>query len=130
MVMTSKRKYPFREVAEPDMAPHLQAAIDLCPMNPDDGKYTTLIYSGIEDKDRAILIRRNLYNAARRMQYSLASNIELVPGQDGQPDTWKVTFTPIDKATARAYVVKKYGTDRSNWPYQPGRKKATLEGQQ
>lgn len=119
--MGSKVKYPFTRIREPDMGPYLKAAVDYQPMNPENGYYGTLVVSGIEDMDRAVLIKRNLFNAARRMNYSLAASIQTVPGKDGKPDTYQVTYTPIDKQIARAYVIARYGTDKSKWPYRAGR---------
>jgi hypothetical protein len=47
---------------------------------------------------------------------------KIVKAKDG---TWSVEFRAINKAHAKAYVLAKYGADRSQWPYDPRRRIVT-----
>lgn len=123
--MAGKRKFPYRQIVEPDMAPYVLAAIDVRPMEPETGHYATGALRDIATQDEAELRKRNIYNAARRLGYSVTCKVEVVkakPGS-GELDSWTITFTPIDKKIGRAYVLQKYGDNPANWPYAVGRKK-------
>lgn len=75
-------------------------------------------WGGIVGKARAVSCRRGLFNAARNAGVSVSADIE--PGKvSGE---WKIVFTLHDKATGRAHIVKKHGTDRASWPYDTRRK--------
>lgn len=65
------------------------------------------------DADTATDFRRALYRAARRQGYALSATVEqTITG-------YQVRFRVFDKAQARAYMIQKYGPDRTKWPYNP-----------
>lgn len=89
-------------------------------MDETNGHYTELVYGGIGDMDRARRIKCNLYNAAKHLGYSMTATIETA-GRE-----YQVRYKAISKQHARAYILSKYGKDRSAWPYDP-RKKSKSE---
>lgn len=82
------------------------------------GHYRELLYTGIEDKERADEIRRSLFRCARYLGYSMKAEIE--KAADG---TFQIRFKAIDKDAARLWVIQRYGPDPASWPYDPRRKK-------
>jgi len=91
--------------------------------DPATGHYGTVVIKPIEDKDRALEIKRALYRSAnylhRNKKMNLSMHAEVVPLADG---AFSVEFKAINKSHARAYVLQKYGTDRSKFPYNPMQK--------
>jgi hypothetical protein len=81
---------------------------------PETGHYGILRYVGCETPERASEIVQALYRSARHLGVSVTATV--LPADDG---TFCVEFRAIDKAHARAYVLKTHGTDRSQWPYDP-----------
>lgn len=69
-----------------------------------------------DSRDQALLWKRGLFNAAKRLKVSVHVNLEPAGHK------WRVLFTLHEKRNARAYMVEKYGTDRSAYPYDPRRK--------
>jgi hypothetical protein len=102
---------------EPVLDHLIQAAMDAVDgeHDQDTGRYGTLHYTGCESRERATEIKQALFRAARHLGVSLHADIQ----RDGAG--YRVEFTPVNKAHARAYVVAKYGNDRSKWPYSPYR---------
>jgi hypothetical protein len=78
----------------------------------------------IRDAEVARELKAALYRAARRRQVSLSATVERKA--DG---TYQVRFKAIDKAAGRAYMISRYGPDRSKWPYNPRTPNAPKEGQ-
>jgi hypothetical protein len=108
---------------KPPVLDHLvQSSIDqsVHGFDPDTGYYTTLHYTGCSDRERANEIKQALWRSAKHLGVALAATVK--PADDG---TFLVEFTAINKEHARAYVLKKYGTDASEWPYRAGQRKAT-----
>jgi hypothetical protein len=87
------------------------------------GHYGKLVYSGCETEERALEINRALNRSASYMhthkQADVGMNSRVKRASDG---TWEVEFAAVSKAHARAYVIQKYGSDRSKWPYDPRKK--------
>ena len=106
------RKPPFLDA-------EILASVSHCEMDTETGKYGTLVYAGCESGDRAKEIIRALHRAAQRQGYSVHCEVK----KSGR--IHDVHFVAIDKATARRYVVSKYGTDRNAWPYNPRRRGVT-----
>jgi hypothetical protein len=104
------------------MDDYIHAAIQLAggAHHPETGAYGTLHYRGIETRERANEIKRALFRSASYMTKWKIADVSMSatvhPADDG---TFYVEFTPFNKAHARAYVVGKYGTDRSKWAYDP-----------
>ena len=104
----------WRRVKPPDLTEHVQASVNQANgVHNELGHYAELIYSGIEDRPRAELIKRNLHNAARRLGFSMSAKVE----RDGEG--YRVRYRAIDKVHARAYMLSHYGEDSSKWPYHP-----------
>lgn len=75
------------------------------------------------DTDGARELKQALYRAATRQGVSLDAKIV----KDPVNGRLQVQFRVFTKAQARAYMVQKYGTDRTAWPYNP-RFRAPREG--
>lgn len=65
------------------------------------------------DAETAAELKRALYRAARRQGYALSATVEQTPTGH------QVRFKVFNKAEARAYMIAKYGPDRTKWPYNP-----------
>jgi hypothetical protein len=89
------------------------ASVNRGLMNEETGHYATLVYAGCDSAQRAKEITQALFRAAKRNGYSVHCETKK---RGKQHD---VHFTAINKEHARRYVVQKYGTDRSAWPYNP-----------
>lgn len=105
----------WRQRKEPILDSHLQASIDQAAgRHNEQGHYSTLVYTGCETRERAKDIVRALYRSARYLKCSVSAMVK--PAGDG---TFNVEYKAISKAHARAYILEKYGPDRSRWPYSP-----------
>jgi hypothetical protein len=71
-------------------------------------------YSGIASRERALDLRRGIFNSARGLGVSVNADAEPDPKNRGQ---WRIRFTLHDKRTGRAHVLATHGTDRTAWPY-------------
>lgn len=80
----------------------------------DRGHYAELVYSGVEEEERAREIRRALFRSAAHLKVSMKADLERAAD-----DTWSIRFRAIDKATARAYIAQKAGGDPSKLDYNP-----------
>lgn len=76
------------------------------------------------DAARAAEFKTALYRAAKRQGVSLVATVERRP--DG---SHQIRFKAVDKAAARAYMIQRYGPDRTKWPYNPRTPNAPKEGQ-
>ena len=79
----------------------------------DQGHYGELVYTGCATQDRAKEIVRALHRSAHHLKVSVTAKVE----KHGKE--FDIRYHAIDKAVAQRYVVSKYGTDRSAWPYNP-----------
>jgi hypothetical protein len=110
---------PWRKRKEPITDDILRASIDQAGGVYDaNGHYAELTYAGCPTRERAAEIKQALYRSGKYVKVSVATQI--VKADDG---TFSVVFKAIDKAVARKYVLEKYGTDRSQWPYDPRARK-------
>ena len=118
---------PWRAQKGPLLDAHIQASIA-------QGQDPATLHYGelIEDEfapgqalnaHLATEFKSALYRAARRQGVSLVATIEQLPGGRHQ-----IRFRAVDKAAARAYMIQRYGPDRSKWPYNP-RNRTPKEGQ-
>lgn len=80
----------------------------------DQGHYKHLTYFGCETEARAKEIRQALFRCARYLKVSMSATAHR--SDDG---TWQVDFFAVNPDHARAYVVGRYGTDRTKWAYDP-----------
>lgn len=72
---------------------------------------------GLDSRCETHEIIRQLYNAAKRANVSLPWP-QCVKADDG----WQIHFFVVPKRAGRGHVLKTYGTDRSNWAYDPRKK--------
>lgn len=109
----------WRRLKPPVLDDYIAASINAAGGVCDEttGHFAVLHYVGCADLDRAKEIVRALHRAANRQKVSMSATVH--PADDG---TFYVKFKAISKAHARAYVLAKYGPDRSQWPYDPRRK--------
>ena len=98
---------------EPVLDAHVLASINAGPMDAETGFWPEILYAGIETHDRAVEIKRGLYRSAKHLNVSMKADIESSGGG------YQVRYRAISKKHARAHMVKTYGTDRSNWAYDP-----------
>jgi hypothetical protein len=99
---------------------HIAAAMAQCNGKPapDTGLMGKLVYVGCDSRERAVEVKRMLYRSASHHKVSLATDI--VPADDG---TFQVHFSVFHKSYGRKYVLDKYGSDRSKFPYDPRAKR-------
>jgi hypothetical protein len=105
----------------PHLDEHVRKSVDLANGIPDEtsGFYATLVITGVPDRETAKERVRMLHRSAQHIGVSMHAAVQ--PADDG---TFNVEFTAINKAHARAYVVRKYGNDASKWPYRGGKQSA------
>ena len=109
------RNTHVRPLKQPVLDDHVLASVSsVASYDPETGHYGECRYTGCASRDRAKEIVQGLHRAAKRQEVSMAARIE--PGEDG---TFDVVYSAVNKAHARAYVLAKYGSDRSKWPYSP-----------
>lgn len=92
------------------------------------GYGVTLVLGGIEDEGRGHEVRRGIYRCARHRGVSAeAGPNRLVTGDDmglrAAGDGYALHFRVWSKSSGRARVLQTYGTERSNWAYDPRRAK-------
>jgi hypothetical protein len=96
-----------------EMWNHIPASVNAAPMD-ETGAYGELLVAGITTMERAVTVKRGLFNAAKHQGYSMSAEIESLT--DGK---FRVRFKVIDKKRARAYLIATKGKDRSQWAYDP-----------
>lgn len=111
---------PWRARRDPVTDAHVLASVNAGLVDAARGFYTEMFYTGIADEDRAAEIRRSLFRCAKYLGYSLTASVE-THATDGP---WIVRFRAIDKKKAREWMIRTYGPDRANWPYNPRRRAA------
>lgn len=89
--------------------------------HPETGHYAKLVYKGCETKERAEEIKRALFRSAVYMHKHGHANVSMSAKIVRRGNEWDVEFLAINKEHAQAYVVRKYGEDRTKWPYSPRR---------
>jgi hypothetical protein len=93
------------------------------------GMGTEVTLSGIEAAERAEDIRKGIYRCAKHqgvaawVKWKHAGNwvtkVALWPPDKAEDGTYTLVFAVTDKTTARKRHVAVYGTDRTQWPYNP-----------
>lgn len=84
--------------------------------HPETGHYGELVYAGCPTRERAQEIRRALFRSGKHTGHSVTATIV----KNGE--VFDVHFKAIDKTMAKQYMLQRYGTDRTKWPYSPWRK--------
>jgi hypothetical protein len=92
------------------------------------GPGQVLVYSGIDDLERAHQIRRGIYRCGKHRGITVdagpAGRLVTEPGDMGirkTGETYELRYRVWSKARGRAQLLRTYGPDRSNWPYDPRR---------
>jgi hypothetical protein len=108
----------WRTRKEPILDAHIRASVDQVKGVHDElGHYGLLVYAGCETRERAKEIVQALHRSGRHLGFSVSAKV--VKAEDG---THQVHFKAIDKTMAKKYMLEKYGTDVSRWPYNPRRR--------
>lgn len=113
----------WRQRKEPILDHLVKASIEQAggTFDPVSGHYAKLVYRGIEDRERAAEIERALRRSAYYMHKHGIADVSAATRIVRDGETWAVEFHAVNKMHARAYVLKKYGPDRTKWPYSPRR---------
>lgn len=101
---------PWKARKEPVTDHFIMASVER-GMNPSTGHYGELIVNDLASREEAMEIKRSLFRCAKFLGFSMSAHVEQLAS-----GSYQVRFRAIDKAMARAYVVKRYGT---NMPYNP-----------
>ncbi len=104
--------HAFRPRKPPILDHYVQASID--GGMDDGGHYRELVYAGVEQRDRAVEIRRALFRSAAHLGVSLKCDIET-----DAAGLHHIRFHAIDKAIARAHIARKAQGDPAGLSYNP-----------
>lgn len=119
---------PWRQRMEPITDDWILASVQraggMGRHHPETGKYAELVITGLDSREQAAEYRRSLHRCAlwllRNRGYDIGMSSD-PPAR--QPDgSWAVAFRATDKTFSRNYVLQRYGSDRSRWPYDPRRR--------
>jgi hypothetical protein len=117
------RNTNVRPLKQPIMDEYVTASVQAVEAHhPETGWYGVLRITGVESERRARDLQQGLFRAAKRMGYAMRTNAPSVHASwpaNAEDGTWMVEFCAVDKGCARAYVMAKYGADRSRWAYSP-----------
>jgi hypothetical protein len=80
----------------------------------DGGHYKELIYSGVQDRERAIEIRRALFRSASHLGVSLKCDVET-----DAAGVHHIRFHAIDKQVGRSHIARQAQGDPSSLSYNP-----------
>jgi hypothetical protein len=89
-----------------------------------EGHYAELIIRGLADRDEAKEWQQALYRCAHYLNRTGQAAVSMSAKIERDGDGFRIRFKAVDKTHARAHVMRKYGPDRSKWPYDPRRKGA------
>lgn len=113
----------WRARKEPVLDDWIQASVAQAGGKHDDsGQYAELHITGLAGLEEAREYVRALHRAGRYLGFSVHAKHQ----RAGRG--YIVRFRAIDKTHARAFVMQRYGTDRSRWPYDPRRRGGTADG--
>jgi hypothetical protein len=88
--------------------------------DPETGFYGTLVYAGCESRDRASQIEKALRRCAFYMFHHKQADIGMHASIKNKHDgTYDVEFVAVKKAYTYKYLIDRYGSDKSRWPYDP-----------
>lgn len=122
---------PWRQRKEPITDDWVMASVTraggIGSHHPQTGKYAELVISGLADRAEAEEYRRSLHRCAQWLLRNRGAHIGMStdPPERAPDGTYRVRFRATDKTFSRQYVLQRYGTDRSKWPYDPRRRAAT-----
>lgn len=95
----------------------------------------TLVYSGIDDEQRAHDIRRGIYRCSKHRGVSAdAGPARVISGADDEmgvrrnrDGTFTLRYRIWKKSDARKRHLQRHGPDRAAWPYNPRRRATDAE---
>lgn len=122
--MPRSESRPWKKRKEP-VLDHLvhQSVAQSSGKTDEKGRYGEVHYVGCETRERAQEIRQAAFRAKRYTGYSVSATAK----QDAD-GTWRVVIMAVDPAYAKKYVIEKYGTDRTKWPYSGRRGDPNYQG--
>ena len=108
---------PYRQRKEPVRDDWLQQSVERANgrHHPETGHYAPLVIADCGSREEANEEIRALHRAGRRLGLSVMASVTR------RGNVYDVEFRAVHKSYARAYVVRKYGQDRTRWPYDPRR---------
>lgn len=114
----------WRRRKEPVLDDFIMASINqaggLGRHHPETGHYATLHITGISTQEEAAEYVKALYRCAHHLnRHGIAPVSMSAKVRRAVDGGFFVEFRAIDKTLARAYVLQRYGSDRSRWPYDP-----------
>jgi hypothetical protein len=116
----------WRQRKQPVLDDYVMASIEQAGgqghHNPETGHYAELIIRGLTSREEAGEYVRGLNRAALWLHRNRGAEIGMSAKAEKAADGYRVRFKAIDKTTARAHVLAKYGPDRTKWPYDPRRR--------
>lgn len=87
--------------------------------HPETGHYAPLIIRGLDTREEAEEYRKALYRCAHHLNRHGILPVSMSAQIQRNGTGYQIEFRAVDKTLARAFVLRKYGTDRSKWPYDP-----------
>ena len=90
--------------------------------HPETGHYAELVITGLTTRDEAAEYVRGLNRAALWLHRNRGLEVGMSAKAERTATGFQVRFKAIDKTLARQHVLRKYGSDRSKWPYDPRRR--------
>jgi hypothetical protein len=87
-----------------------------------NGHYATLVIRDLADRAEAEEYVRALNRAALHLHRYGQADVGMSAKIERDGEKHLVRFRAVDKTHARNYMLKKYGPDRSKWPYDPRRR--------
>lgn len=91
--------------------------------HPVTGHYGELVLDGISTIEEAREWSRSLYRCAHYLNRTGRAPVSMSAKIERDGTGYRVRFKAIDKAIATKWTEKKYGSDRSKWPYTPSRRR-------
>ena len=116
----------WRQRKEPVLDDYVLASIEQAgghgKHHPETGHYATLVITGLADREEAAEYVRALNRAALFLHKYKRADVGMSAKAERTATGYQVRFHAVDKTLARAHVLRKYGSDRSKWPYDPRRR--------
>lgn len=90
--------------------------------DPKTGWYAPIYIDGVKDRDEAKEIERAIRRCAnylfKKGRLYVGSHVEAKKNPDG---SYRVMYVAVHKDFTYAYMIKRYGEDRTKWPYSTNR---------
>lgn len=86
------------------------------------GHYATLVIRDLATREEADEFKRALHRCAHYLARNGHADVSMSAAVKRDGSKYLIEFKAIDKTIARKFVLERYGTDRSKWPYDPRRR--------